>query len=113
MGKEKKSSPQNNDTAQPVPNIDDLISHITNNGNFKTMMDSISDGLQDTNYNVSNSTDKTNNTENTENTENTDEITSNPFYDIMSTFLTNSEGDNITDVLTNINNNLTKLVERQ
>ena len=107
MGKDKKSSPQNN-TSEPVPNIDDLISHITNNGNFKTMMDSISDGLQDTSYATNN-----NSTEKNSNSESTEDISSNPFYDIMSTFLTNSEGDNIVDVLTNINNNLSKLVETQ
>ena len=118
MGKEKKSPKKSQQSDQPVPNLDDLISSITNNGNFKTMMDSISGGLQDPNLPDQNES-KSNVDEDNEIEVNDQEnnilpeiedITANPQFDIMNTFLTDNQGNNIAEILSNINNNLSLIV---
>lgn len=114
--------------APEVPDLDQIISQITANGEFQEMMNSLSDGLK--------SVDQGNSSENNngisggetpleDNSKNinTDsalpgptEYTSN--YDICATFFADEEGNNVCESLhgvqkslDNINANLTKLVE--
>ena len=92
-----------------VPDLDELITHITNNGNFKTMMDSISGGLNEQCINTIDNTvseEKEDKLPNALESSIDEDISTNPNFDLMSTFFTDTKGQNIADILTNINNNL-------
>lgn len=96
------------DKGEPVPNLDDIINQITSNGEFKDMMSQLSDEL---------SVPKTKNepvndqkeSESVVSSECEDQMSQ---YDLLTTFFSDENGNNICDVLSNINNNLSKLVDR-
>ena len=98
----------NKDNSQAnVPDLDDLITHITSNGNFKTMMDSLSGGLNEKTNVVKEEEENVN--EVSDELDVNEGISDNNNLDLLSTFFTDSSGNNIADILTNINNNLSQI----
>ena len=81
-----------------VPELNDIITQITNNGEFKNIMENISEGLAKTNGEADKV--EANNTSNEQ------------LEDLMCTYFADNEGNSISDILTSINNNLTKIVEK-
>ena len=95
---------QNQDTSnssqQHIPNLDTIISQITNNDEFQGMMNNLSGELLPKKTNQESS-------ENSDQSDLDDEPNNN--YDLMATFFSDNDGNNICDILSNINNNLSEL----
>ena len=92
-----KNQNQNNNQYDLLDNIDNII----NNNNFGNMISTLSDKL------------KLNNSENETNNSNSDYSYSDTETNndiILDNYLLNSSGENIADILTKINNNLTRLI---
>lgn len=83
---------------EQIPNLDTIISQITQNDQFKGMMDNFSDDFK-----------KTVQAPGTEESDLESDSEPNSNYDLMATFFSDQEGNNICDILSNINNNLSKL----
>ena len=86
------------DDSNPLPHLDQIINQITSNGDFKEMMNSVSEGLQVTPKESEKDQDELNTTQ-----------SPNSLYDISCTFLSDAEGNSVADILTQINTNLEKI----
>jgi hypothetical protein len=93
-----KESSTTNTSEQNVPDLNDIINQITSNGEFKNMMDNLSGELKTPVDEISEVVD----TETNNNNLNKEDL-----YDMMTTFLSDSEGNCLADILSNINKNLT------
>ncbi len=82
-----------------IPNLDQIINQITSNGDFKEMMNNVSEGLQMPLKEVS--IPETTNTESDQTTK-----TSESLYDLCCTFLSDNDGNSLADILTQVNQNL-------
>ena len=91
-------SSKTSQSPEQIPNLDTIISQITQNDQFKGMMDSFSDDFK-----------KTVHAPGTEESDLESESEPNSSYDLMATFFSDQDGNNICDILSNINNNLSKL----
>ena len=100
-----------------VPNLDDIINQITQNGDFKKMMDNITENINENGDNVDieddgekskseNNTKSENNIVNSNKKSESDE----KLYDTFCTFFSDNEGNSLADILTDINKNLSNLV---
>ena len=78
-----------------IPNLDEIISQITNNGEFNDMMSQISNEVNKKDINP-----------NIQDDETESELNSN---DLLTSLFTDSDGNNICEILSNINNNLQKI----
>ena len=120
----KKNTSQTPETTQPVdgntesmqvPDLDQLITQITNNGDFKEMMSSISGGITQEHERILENTEvETDNDSNNESANGTDsDINKNSVnetqYDMMCSLFTDNEGNNVCEILNLINQNLTQL----
>ena len=124
---ESSSSTTSDNSANPVPEVPDLdqiISQITANGEFQEMMNNLSDGLKSVEGSqpaVNNEVAEEENLDTNKNI-NTESCVSGPVehtsnYDICATFFADEDGNNICESLhgvqkslDGINENLTKLV---
>ena len=120
---ETDAEPKESKEAQnlQVPDLDQLITQITNNGDFKEMMSNISGGLSQDHQKILEATDvdvdadADTDEENTSNISMTDErdghqdINSDPHYDMMCSLFTDNDGNNVCELLGSINQNLTEL----
>ena len=81
-----------------IPDLDQIINQITSNGDFKEMMNNVSEGLQLPTKEVS-IPEKT--TETDTSAKNSDSL-----YDICCSFLSDNDGNSVGDVLGQINESL-------
>ena len=86
-----------------MPDLDQIINQITSNGDFKEMMNNVSEGLQMPLKEVSipeqvTESDSTNKS-------------SDSLYDLCCTFLSDSDGNSIADILSQVNQNLQNISE--
>lgn len=129
MSKTNATETENEPPQAPeVPDLDQIISQITANGEFQEMMNSLSDGLKSVDQ--GNSPENNNGgsggeipSEDNSKNINTDSVLPGPTeytsnYDICATFFADEEGNNVCESLhgvqkslDSINANLTKLVE--
>jgi len=106
MSKQTNSSNNNPDGLDPsaIPNLDQIINQITSNGDFKEMMNNVSEGLQmpikETPVTV---------TEPTDETVEPSSKSSESLYDLCCTFLSDGDGNSLADILTQVNQNLQKI----
>ena len=90
-----------------VPDLDQLINQITQNGDFKKMMDNITENVNvNGNTNVERQTDLKE-VETSSSEPNKEES----LYDTCCTFLTDNEGNSLAEILSSINGNLQKIAE--
>lgn len=87
-------------STEGMPNLDEIISQITSNGEFHDMMNQISSEV-----NKTTSTEKING-ESNEDTCNESELNN---LDILTSLFTDESGNNICEILSSINNNLEKI----
>ncbi len=85
-----------------IPNLDQIINQITSNGDFKEMMNNVSEGLQMPLKEVS--IPEKNTTESDQNNK-----TSESLYDLCCTFLSDSDGNSLADILHEVNTNLSNI----
>ena len=123
MVKKGKSTENSNTTEQSnenqslqVPDLDQLITQITNNGDFKEMMSSISGGLTPEHEQILENTDLesdsgSNHTSDEALNDTTPEkdIVNESQYDMMCSLFTDNDGNNLCEILNTINQNLTQL----
>lgn len=104
----------NKTAEQPiVPNLDDIINQITQNGDFKKMMDNITENIGENGDNVDNIEQPKSENKGTSDTivnsnKNTD--SNDKLYDTFCTFFSDNDGNSVADILTDINKNLYNLV---
>jgi hypothetical protein len=91
-----------------VPNLDDIINQITQNGDFKKMMDNITENIGENGDNVEKSENK--GTSNTIVNSNKQTYSDDKLYDTCCTFFSDNDGNSVADILTDINKNLYNLV---
>ena len=91
----------NNDNDNDNDNQYDLLDNIIQNNNFNQMISTLSDKLKLNNSD--NNTDNSNSDYSYSDTETNNDI-------ILDNYLLNSAGENIADILTKINNNLTRII---
>ncbi len=84
-----------------IPNLDQIINQITSNGDFKEMMNNVSDGLQLPLKEVSIPESSDESDTNSKNNES--------LYDICCTFLSDNDGNSLADIMSQINQNLTTI----
>ena len=98
-----------------VPDLDQLITQITNNGDFKEMMSNISGGLSQDHQKILEVTEVDTDDENNSNIsvsgerDDLQDINSDPHYDMMCSLFTDNDGNNVCELLGSINQNLTEL----
>ena len=95
MSNEKESS--------NMPDLDQIINQITSNGDFKDMMNSVSEGLQIPLKEVSIP-------EPSPDTDSTIKTTES-IYDTCCTFLSDQDGNSLADILSQVNRNLQTISE--
>jgi hypothetical protein len=126
------------------PDLDEIINQITNNGEFKDMMNSLSNNLKNGDFNMNmadfsnnkdigtgindnvDNGDNGNNGDNVDNGDKDDSDNSNnsdnsdnesydennlSYYELLTTFFTDNNGNNICEVMSNINENLSSIKE--
>ena len=105
----EKDEPQNQSQQEPepeqnlMPDLDQIINQITSNGDFKEMMNNVSEGLQMPLKEVSIPDTSNENEPINKNNES--------FYDLCCTFLSDSEGNSLADILSQVNQNLQTISE--
>lgn len=88
-----------------VPDLDQLINQITQNGDFKKMMDNITENVNgNTNTNQQKDLKEVETSSSEPNKEES-------LYDTCCTFLTDNEGNSLAEILSSINGNLQKIAE--
>ena len=127
---ESTNEAQNASNPPEVPDLDQIISQITANGEFQDMMNSLSDGLKKVEENQATASAVAQTESDTRDTDANLSVTdtggtvttsvncdTTSTYDICATFLADQEGNNLCDVvrgvqlsLDGINQNLSKLV---
>ena len=101
MSEQTDKSNEQSNLEKEVPDLDEIISQITSNGEFQNMMNNLSGEFKEPLNNISNNS--------TKSVEDKPLETQSEFSDLMTAFLTDSEGTTVGDILTNINNNLSRL----
>ena len=91
------------------PNLDEIINQITSNGEFKDMMTQLSDELATNKNNNQDDKESTPEVDSDFSSENVEKLNN---YDLLTTFFSDQNGNNICEILNEINNNLAKLVEK-
>ncbi len=99
--KASTSPPTSNDNEANIPNLDQIINQITSNGDFKEMMNNVSEGLQLPLKEVSIPESSDESDTNSKNNES--------LYDLCCTFLSDNDGNSLADILSQINQNLTTI----
>jgi len=84
-----------------VPNLDEIINQISANGEFKEMMNSLSEQTASRNLN-----------EGGESSEEVEESDSSNTYDLFTTFFSDQNGNNICEILSSIDNSLKTIAEK-
>ena len=98
------NSDDNSEQEQNImPDLDQIINQITSNGDFKEMMNNVSEGFQMplkevTIPEISNENEQVN--------KNNESL-----YDLCCTFLSDSEGNSLADILSQVNQNLQTISE--
>jgi hypothetical protein len=98
-----------------VPDLDQLITQITNNGDFKEMMSNISGGLTHEHDRILETTEVETDNDSANESSNEPESNLNKVgvnesqYDMMCSLFTDNEGNNVCEILNLINQNLTQL----
>lgn len=99
--KASPSPPPSNGNEANIPNLDQIINQITSNGDFKEMMNNVSEGLQLPLKEVSIPESSDESDTNSKNNES--------LYDLCCTFLSDNDGNSLADILSQINQNLTTI----
>jgi hypothetical protein len=104
------SSSQNPDTDNM--NLDKIINDITNDSEFKEMMGSLTSNLSsklNEDHKQSDS-EKSNGVSDNESMESDSDLS---YFDLLTQFFTDSQGNNICDILTDINKNLKTIANKK
>ena len=102
MSKQTTSNNINENEQSSIPNLDQIINQITSNGDFKEMMNNVSDGLQ---MPIKEFTEP----QKTDETVEPPSKSSESLYDLCCTFLSDNDGNSLADILTQVNHNLQKI----
>ena len=94
------------DTNNKSPQIDDIINQITKNTEFQEMMNHLSDEFTSKKKDLSNESADNNSTCSNDNDENISN------YDLLATFFSDQEGNNICEILGDINKNLKTIADK-
>lgn len=86
-----------------IPDLDQIINQITSNGDFKEMMNNVSEGLQ---LPTKEESIPEKSTESESSCKNSDSL-----YDVCCTFLSDNDGNSVGDVLGQINENLKSIAD--
>ena len=97
-----ENTSKENKSTENMPNLDEIISQITSNGEFHDMMSQISGEVNKN----SNSNNENIITESNEESCNDSELNN---LDILTSLFTDESGNNICEILSGINNNLEKI----